>query len=364
MKIWIRTCIVLSLFSFMPVKKPASAPKAPFTGMTTISWIGFGNLVVSSPIPLGVTNMTAPTPFVYPKKIDNQVSFYREVLLVNASFKPGNPVTQSPIYGNWFVRRQVLSVKNGSTTLLTTSNLYVNDKAEATASTDQILPLSATHVEYQIGRTQKIVKSGGPGQLPKVTTVEVFPHDAVRIAVPTAWISANACQVKTQPSLVRPIPCEFQVVNFQLIGKSGKVIYETKSIETGPPITVPTGEWKKEEGQHQYFDAKWTVKRIHQPVFPVNKGYMVNWGKSGSDFAAEVDAYGPLKTGLQLDNTIGKEFTITVEVKRPKPNTGAGEKTGELILENDVTRTKFTATQMFGAIRGEAYIKLNWSPGQ
>ncbi|GAB3899322.1 hypothetical protein GCM10028803_20270 [Larkinella knui] len=340
-------------------KKPDTAPKAPFTGMTTITWIGFGNQTVSSPIPVGVVTMTAPTPFAYPKKVDIQKNvYYQEIVLVNSTFKPANPVTKPPIVGNWFVRRQVLSVKDGKTEVLQTTRLSINKNAEATDKADQSLSAKATHVEYRIGRTEKIIGKPGPGKILKTTTIEVFPHDAVRIALPMATIFSNICQVKDV--VTRPIPCEFQMVKFQIIGKSGKVLYETSAVENGPAIKIPDEEWVKTDGAFRYIDAKWTIKRIHKPNFPVNKGYLISWGQSGSDFNAEVDTHAPLASDLQLDGTIGKEFTIPFQVKKSSPNTGLVTKVGELILENDVTKTKFSKSQMPGATRAEAYIRLNW----
>ena len=356
MKIVFYAWLLISPFAF--AKKPEMAPKAPFTGMTNITWIGFGNQVVSSPIPLGVVNMTAPTPFAFPKKVQNQTAFYKEILLVNQTFKPTTPGTQLPTKGNWFVRRQVLRVKDGKTEVLQTTHLTINKNAEASDKADQTIPFSATHVEYRIGRTEKIIGKPVPGKLPKTTTVEVFPHDAVRIAIPTAWIMANICQVKA--GVTRPIPCEFQLVKFQIIGKSGKVVYETSAVENGAAIKIPDGEWKKSEGPFLFYDVKWIIKRINKPNFPVNKGYLISWGQSGSDFNAEVDTHDPLATGLQLDATIGKEFTIPFQVKKSSPSSGFNMKVGELILENDVTKTKFSKTQMPGATRADAYIRLSW----
>ncbi|GAB3936243.1 hypothetical protein [Larkinella terrae] len=338
--------------------KPEMAPKAPFTGMTNISWVGFGNQSVSSVIPLGVTNMSTPTPFVYPKKIQNQIAFYQEILLVNSTFKPASPAKQSPVFGNWFVRRQVLIVKDGKTQVVQLTKLSINKNAEATSAVDQPIPFSATHIEYQLGRTEKILAKPQPGKLPTTKTVEVYPNDAVRIAAPVAEIMANTCEVKK--GVVRPLPCEFQLVKFQIIGKSGKTVYETSSVENGAKIQIPNGESKKTDGQFFYYDAKLIVKRIHKPNFTPQKGYMVNWGQTGSDFNAEIDTHSSLVSGLQLDATIGKEFTIPVEIKNSTPNSGFIIKTGELLLENDVTRSKFPTTQMPGATRADAYIRLSW----
>jgi hypothetical protein len=356
MKILVYCWLLLSVSTF--AKKPETAPKVPFTGMTNISWIGFDNQVVSSPIPLGVVNMSAPSPFVFPKKVQSQTAFYQEVVLVNPTFKPVPPVRQSPTKGNWFLRRQVLSVKDGKTTVLQTSKLAINKNAEATDKADQMIPFSATHIEYRLGRTEKKIGPAAPGKLPKATTIEVFPNDAVRIAIPMSWITGNTCQVKV--GVIRPIPCEFQTVKFQILGKSGKLLYETTELK-GVPIKIDETEAKKTEGPFVTFEAKWIVKRIHKPNYTVKKGYQVAWGQSGSDFNMEVDNHSLLASGLQLDATIGKEFTIPVELRIGSKSGGFSQSIRELLLENDVTKTKFlTTTQAPAAPRSDCYIQLNW----
>lgn len=115
--------------------------------------------------------------------------------------------------------------------------------------------------------------------------------------------------------MARPIPMNFSWLNFKLLAKA-----------------------------NVYFDAKWIVKRIHKPNFPVKKGYRVSWGQSGSDFSAEIDNHPPLVSDLKLDETIGKEFTLSFEVKKSAPGTGFSTQIGDLILENDATKAKFPKT--------------------
>ncbi|MGA0556796.1 hypothetical protein ACO2Q8_09110 [Larkinella sp. VNQ87] len=343
--------------------KTKTVPKVPFTGILAISWIGFGGLTTSSPVPAGVINLTAPTPFAFPIKVEaQQIVYYQENILVDQAFKPANPVTQPPLIGNWFVRRQVLRVKDGKTEVLQTTRLVVNKNAQATNPADQPLPLTATHLEYRLGRTEKIIDKAAPGKLPKTKTVEVFPHDAVRVAMPTATIVANTCTVKPVPLVVRPIPCEFQLVRFQILGKSGKVLFETVKVED-VFFTVPENEAKKTEGPSLVYDAKWVIKRIHPPLFPVDKGYWIGWGKSGSDFSQEVAEKEPLLTGLPLNGPVGKEFTIALEIQKSSPSSGFSSAMRELLLHNDVTVSKFPdpkKIQTPGSLRSESYIHLKW----
>ncbi|KAA9347864.1 hypothetical protein [Larkinella humicola] len=348
--------LLCSLLGF--ARKPEIAPKAPFTGMTTITWIGFDKQTSTSPVPVGVTNLAMPS-LVYPKKIEGQNIFYQEVVLVNPTFKPANPITKPPTQGNWFVRRQVLRVKDGKTDVLQTTNLAINKNAAATSLADLPISINATHVEYRIGRTEKVIGKLKPGEkTPKISTTEVYPHDAVRVAIPMSAILANTCSVKFQ--VIRPIPCEFQTVRFQILGKNGNVLYETSEVK-GAPIKIADQEAKKTVGPNVFFDARWIVKRIHKPNYPVKDGYQVMWGQSGSDFNAEVDSRPPMVTGLQLDETVGKEFTIPVELMRASTTGGFAGSMRELLLENDVTKTKFPVkTQAPAAPRSDCYIQLNW----
>ncbi|RRB07502.1 hypothetical protein [Larkinella rosea] len=356
MKALVYCWLLISLFSFR--KHPKVAPKAPSTGITSVTWIGFGQQTSSLPIPAGTTTLTASS-LPYPKKIEFQNLFYQEVIKVDPAFKPGNPIKQPPTKGNWFVRRQALMIKDGKTQVLQTSKLTINKNAEASNPADQIVPAATTHLEYQLGRTEKMIDKSKPGKFPKTTTIEVYPSEAIRIAVPVGTVLASACSVKT--GVIRPLPCEFQMIKFQILGKSGTVLYETTQVENGPVIKLPFTDCKKQEGPFLIYDARWIVKRVHKPNYPVNKGYLIGWGQSGSDFNAEVDAHGPVITGLQLDETLGKEFTLSFEVKKPAPESGVATQMGELILENDVTITKFPPTQMPGATRAEAYIRLKWT---
>jgi hypothetical protein len=340
------------------VIKPEMAPKASFTGMTTITWIGFDKQISTSPVPDGVTSLTMPSA-LYPKKVESQNVFYQEVVLVNHTFKPANPITKPPTQGNWFVRRQVLRVKDGKTDVLQTTHLAINKNAAATSPADLPISINATHVEYRIGRTEKVIGKPKPGEkMPKISTTEVYPHDAVRVAIPMSAILANTCAVKDQ--VTRPIPCEFQTVRFQILGKNGNVLYETSELK-GAPIKISEQEARKTVGPNVFYDAKWIVKRIHKPNYPVKDGYQVMWGQSGSDFNAEVDSRPPIVTGLQLDGPVGKEFTVPVELRKASAAGGFSVAMRELLLENDVTRAKFpTIIQSPGAVRSDCYFQLNW----
>ena len=325
----------------------------PDSGLTQIIWVGFDNQPLTSPVPANVTNLTMPGA-ISPKKVENKLFFYEDRVMLNNQFFVKTPPMNPTLKSDWFLRRRVLKIQNGQTQVLGQPTKLIPNKAASAAisPTLQGISFEATHVEYQLGRTEKIIVPGGPNGLPKTKTIEVFPLKAVRVAVLVADILKKTCPV---PNDVRPIPCEFETVKLQILGKSGKVLHEITPGNAALFIKVPENEAKQILGPTRVYGGKWIVRRINPPNYKSQKGYLVTFGKSGADFINEVDNNGALLTGLPMTGNVGTETTLALDVKA----SSSGITYRVLCLENDVTKTKFTG-QVPASYRADAHIKLNW----
>lgn len=346
--------VVLTSLSFVAfVASPPPAPTDVSSGIAQITWSGFDAKTTTLKPP---ANLVLNLP---PISVVNKVFTYTDAIQVEVPFIPKKSGIGSPgLTGPWFVQRRVFSNpfdKGAQKVLVSTSKLAINGQGLAVSSTGGFgVPMPTNGdmltLDYRLGHTVTIVGKGSdPKKLPTAKKVDQFLDGHVEVAlVPTI------CQ--TGFNQFRPLPCEFETVKLEILGKTGQVLF-TVVPNDKKKIQFPNGQAKKVAGPSFIYDARWTVRRINTPNYPPGKGYLVNYGASGSDFAKEADEHGPLATGLNLSGAVGKEFTISFEVQVSP--LGGAVTTRQVLLENDVTKTKFKSGDP-AAVRAETNLPLNW----
>ena len=290
--------------------------------------------------------------------------FYNDAIQVETKFIPKNQVTNPDINGPWFVERRIMAGdfgKGGQATELASAKLSINSKGLAASPAGGFsfaIPAGSKLVflEYRLGRLVAVLdktKKGPQGQ-PGFKKVTQFMDKTVQVPV-----LVDLCQTNTNPVTYRALPCEFESVKLDILGKNGQVLF-TVLPGNKTKIQFPDGQAKKESTEFGnktfFYDARWTVRRIHEPVYQPDKGYLVMYGRSGTDFAKEADEHGPLASGLELSGPVGKEFTIPFEVQ---VSPLSGTTTRQVLLENDITKTKFSLSQP-ASNRAETNLLLNW----
>ncbi|MBD2753906.1 hypothetical protein [Spirosoma validum] len=207
-------------------------------------------------------------------------------------------------------------------------------------------------LRYQLARWIIVVNGPySPGKPPKSKKVLQLLDDYVEV-----FPIPNLGQPAYTVNMYRPLPCEFETVKFEIIGKKQKVLQTLKAGET-TLIKVPIGKAKTQVGPPDNplltYAARWTVKRMNHPNLASAKGYVIQSGNVGNVFINELSS---VVSGLNLQDTIGQEFTLQFDIKRA---VHSGTTTRQLCLGNAVTNTKFTG-QVFASIQAETNLVLNW----
>jgi hypothetical protein len=355
-------CLLIGFITFLSAN---AAPTDSPSGITQITWTGFDNkpsiLNASSGAPTGfVLNL----PPVVPVGLGSAM-FYKDAIQVESKFIPKNQVTQPDINGPWFVQRRIMTGdfgKGGQATELSSATVSINKKglAESPAGGFPIaIPTGSKLIflEYRLGRLVTVLdktKKGPQGQ-PSFKKVAQFMNQTIQVPV-----LVDLCQTNNNPVTFRALPCEFESIKLDILGKNGQVLF-TVLPNDKKKIQFPEGQAKKESAEFGsktfFYEARWTVRRIHEPVYQPDKGYLVQFGRSGTDFAKEADEHGPLASGLNLSGPVGKVFTIPFDVQVTP--SGGSTTTRQVVLENDVTKTKFSLNQP-ASNRAETNLLLNW----
>ncbi len=346
------TVVLTGLSSVAFVASPPAAPTDVSSGIAQITWSGFDNKTTTLKPP---ANLVLNLP---PISVINKVLTYTDAIQVETKFIPKNGVPSPSLTGPWFVQRRVFSNpfnKGAQKVMVSASKLTINKQGLAVSPAGGFAVSLPTNgdmltLDYRLGHTVTIFTKGSdPKKLPTAKKVDQFLDGHVEVA-----LVPNLCQPVFNQ--FRPLPCEFETVKLEILGKTGQVLF-TVVPNDKKKIDFPNGQAKKVAGPSFIYDARWIVRRINLPSYSPSKGYLVNYGASGSDFAKEADEHGPLATGLNLSGAIGNEFTIPFEVQVSP--LGGAVTTRQVLLENDMTKTKFKLSDP-AAIRAETNLPLNW----
>ncbi len=281
--------------------------------------------------------------------------FYTDAVRVAAKYIPKS-TTQPFNVSPWFVQRRVMAGgfdKGGQTTELAANKLSINSNGMAVSPATGFpfpLPISLkmTYLEYRLGHLVSVLDKTKKDKngFPVFKQVAQYLDETITVPVGVAL-----CQLSTNPITYRPLPCEFEPVSLRIYDKNGAVL-ATVLPTSNTPLNLPSDQAIKVLGLDYYYKAEWIVRRINQPNYPPQAGYLVTFGITTSDSGKEADTNGKPLAQLSLPGPNGTVYTIPLEIRRGPAAMHL------LLLENDVTKQKFNPEQR-AIKRAEAYFRLN-----